>query len=63
MVRFLLILLLLSGGSILVDAQDQIAKGRIIDAETKQVIPYVNIGVFQKNTESNPFKLNFPIKG
>ena len=49
MVRFLLILLLLSGGSILVDAQDKIAKGRIIDAETKQVIPYVNIGVFQKN--------------
>jgi hypothetical protein len=50
MFRFVILVSLLSGVSIFVDAQDKTIKGRIIDAGTKQVIPYVNIGIFQKNT-------------
>ncbi|MEN9697214.1 MAG: hypothetical protein RLZ56_635 [Bacteroidota bacterium] len=64
MVRFVMLALLLSGISNIVDAQDKIAKGRIIDAETKQVIPYVNIGIFQKNigtvsNENGQYQLRF----
>ena len=64
MVRFVMLALLLSGISNIVDAQDKIAKGRIIDAETKQVIPYVNIGIFQKNigtvsNENGQYQLAF----
>ena len=62
--RFVVLVLLLSCISVLVDAQDNIAKGRIIDAETKQVIPYVNIGILQKNigtvsNENGQYQLGF----
>ncbi len=64
MFRFLVLVLLLSGVSALVVAQDKIVKGRIIDAETKQGIPYVNIGIFQKNigtvsSENGQYQLGF----
>ena len=65
MVRIIVFVFLLSGVSILVNAQNKVAKGRIIDAESKQAIPYVNIGVLQKNigtvtSESGQFQLSFP---
>lgn len=45
-------------------AQEKKVTGRIVDAETKQAIPYVNIGVFQKNIgtvsdEHGKFELRF----
>lgn len=46
---FISVFLLFSGISVSLVAQDKIAKGRIIDAETKKPIPYVNIGIYHKN--------------
>ena len=65
MVRVVVFVFLLSSVSILVNAQNKVAQGRIIDAESKQAIPYVNIGVLQKNigtvsTESGQFQISFP---
>lgn len=62
--KYLIFLLLLLGASYSVKAQGTKVKGRIIDAETKQAIPYVNIGVFQKNIgtvsdENGKFELKF----
>lgn len=56
--------MLLLGVSNSVKAQGTKVVGRIIDAETKQAIPYVNIGVFQKNIgtvsdENGKFELKF----
>ncbi len=56
--------MLLLGVSNSVKAQGTKVIGRIIDAETKQAIPYVNIGVFQKNIgtvsdEKGKFELKF----
>ena len=62
--KYLIFLLLLLGASYSVKAQGTKVKVRIIDAETKQAIPYVNIGVFQKNIgtvsdENGKFELKF----
>jgi hypothetical protein len=62
--KYLIFLLLLLGVSNSVKAQGTKVIGRIIDAETKQAIPYVNIGVFQKNIgtvsdENGKFELKF----
>jgi hypothetical protein len=43
---FVLLLIVLSNSIV---AQEKIVRGRIIDADTKKPIPYVNIGVFHKN--------------
>jgi hypothetical protein len=62
--KHLIFLLLLLGVSNSSKAQGTKVIGRIIDAETKQAIPYVNIGVFQKNIgtvsdENGKFELKF----
>ncbi len=47
--KYVVALLFLLGISISLIAQEKKVIGRLVDAETKQAIPYVNIGVFQKN--------------
>jgi hypothetical protein len=49
MYRFSILVLLLTVLSNSIVAQEKIVRGRIIDADTKKPIPYVNIGVFHKN--------------
>jgi hypothetical protein len=64
--RFTIFVLLLAGISNSIEAQDKVARGRIIDADTKKPIPYVNIGVFHKNIgtvsdEKGLFKLDLNV--
>lgn len=62
--KYVVALLFLLGISISLIAQEKKVIGRLVDAETKQAIPYVNIGVFQKNIgtvsdENGNFVLGF----
>ena len=62
--KYVAALLFLLGVSNTLIAQEKKVIGRLVDAETKQAIPYVNIGVFQKNIgtvsdENGNFVLGF----
>lgn len=62
--KYVVALLFLLGVSNSLIAQEKKVIGRLVDAETKQAIPYVNIGVFQKNVgtvsdENGNFVLGF----
>lgn len=62
--KYVVALLFLLGVSNTLIAQEKKVIGRLVDAETKQAIPYVNIGVFQKNIgtvsdENGNFVLGF----
>jgi hypothetical protein len=62
--KYVVALLFLLGISISLIGQEKKVIGRLVDAETKQAIPYVNIGVFQKNIgtvsdENGNFVLGF----
>ena len=62
--KYVVALLFLLGVSNSLIAQEKKVIGRLVDAETKQAIPYVNIGVFQKNIgtvsdENGNFVLGF----
>lgn len=62
--KYAVALLFLLAVSNSIIAQEKKVVGRIVDAETKQAIPYVNIGVFQKNIgtvsdEHGKFELRF----
>lgn len=64
MLKNVVFLLVNWGIFISANAQEKKMIGRIVDAETKQAIPYVNIGVFQKNIgtvsdENGKFELKF----